>query len=73
MLAATARSRRVDYSRSRSRAALAGDAKRQAGASSVCLVVGARWLQCEFRGVKTSNLLPNAAHVTGHALRKSTL
>ena len=27
----------------------------------------------EFRGVKTSNLLPNAAHVTGHALQKATL
>jgi hypothetical protein len=36
-------------------------------------LLGARWLQGEFRGVKTSNLLPNAAHMTGHALRKSAL
>jgi hypothetical protein len=35
--------------------------------------LGARWPQVEFRGVKTSNPLPNAAHMTGHAVRKSTL
>lgn len=44
----------------------------QACQSSVCrgsVLGGSGW---EFRGVKKSNLLPNAAHVTGHALQKPT-